>query len=136
MVTKRGRLYLLLAAGVLIAAALIGSLLLDRTSESARLCRTINSYGYSILPGDLYPAASWEEQSIRALLPGTGLDAAVSASVQAGFPSDIDRVGTVSLVMAKHTGDDVITLYLVDGEIELGFVQTAGSEHVRTLGGE
>jgi hypothetical protein len=35
--------------------------------------------------------------------------------------------------MANAGDDDVVTLYLVDGEIELGFVQVKGTGAVRAL---
>ena len=49
-------------------------------------------------------------------------------------PSDIDRTGHITLLMANIGSDNVITLYLIDGEIELGFVQTKGTQTVRALG--
>jgi len=38
------------------------------------------------------------------------------------------------LIMANVGEQDVVTLYLVNGEIELGFVQVTGTGTVRALG--
>ncbi|HWR24199.1 MAG TPA: hypothetical protein VN366_12055, partial [Feifaniaceae bacterium] len=69
-----------------------------------------------------------------ALLSGAELDAAISASKETGFPSDVNKTGDVTLIMANAGGDDVITLYLVNGEIELAFVQVTGSDAIKALG--
>ena len=134
MIGKRGRWILLIAAGVLLVAAFLWNARLNSTSEGARLCRIVNEFGYALHPDDLYPTGAWNDTSIRALLPETELSDAVAASKSAGFPSDIDRAGQVTLVMANVGNDDVVTLYLVDREIELGFVQVAGTQGVRALG--
>ena len=104
--------------------------------RGARLCRIVNEFGFALHPDDLYPAGAWNDTSIRALLPETELSEAVAASKDAGFPSDIDRTGQVTLVMANVGNDDVVTLYLVDGEVELGFLQVKGTETVRALGAQ
>ncbi len=134
MIGKRGKWILLIAAGALLVAAFLWNAHLSATSEGARLCRTVNEFGYALHPDDLYPAGVWNDTSIRALLPETELAEAVAASKSAGFPSDIDRAGQVTLVMANVGDDDVVTLYLVEGEIELGFVQVTGTGAVRALG--
>lgn len=134
MIGKRGRWILLIAAGVLLVAAFLWNAHLSATSEGSRLCRIVNEFGYAIYPDDLYPAGAWNDTSIRALLPETELADAVAASKSAGFPSDIDHAGQVTLIMANMGNDDVVTLYLVDGEVELGFVQVTGTGAVHALG--
>jgi hypothetical protein len=70
---QAGRWMLLIAAGALLAAALLWNAHLSATSEGARLCRTVNEFGYALHPDDLYPAGAWNDTSIRALLPETEL---------------------------------------------------------------
>ena len=123
----------MIAAGALLLIAAVWSLFLSGGAGAA-LASKMNSYGYTLTADDLYPAGEWKNISIRTLLSGAQLDAAISASKQAGFPSDVEKTGDVTLLMANVGGDDVITLYLVDGEIELAFVQTTGSTTVKALG--
>lgn len=130
----RRRRGFLIAAGVLLLVAAVWSLFLSGGTGAA-LASTLNSYGYALIADDIYPAGEWKDTSIQALLSDAELTAAISASKQAGFPSDVTKTGTVTLVMA-NVENDVITLYLVDGEIELAFVQAAGSDAVKPLGAE
>ena len=134
MEAKRNKIILFCAAGALLVIALIWNIHLNSTSEGARLCRKLNEYGYTLHPDDLYPSGAWNDTSIRTLLPDIALNDAVQVSKKAGFPSDVDRTGNIALLMANIGSDDVITLYLFDGEIELGFVQTKGTQTVRALG--
>ncbi len=76
----------------------------------------------------------WENTSIRALLPNDDLAAITEASVAAGLPSDVDRVGTVLLVMANTVEDEILTFFYVEGTLELGFVQYKGSDAIHALG--
>ena len=127
------RKYFLLAAGALLLIAAVWSLFLSNGTGST-LAAKLNTYGYSLTADDIYPAGEWKDTTIRALIGDTGLDAAIAASKQAGFPSNIDHTGTVTLIMANTAGDEVITVYLLGGEIELAFVQVAGSDAVKALG--
>ncbi|HWR22007.1 MAG TPA: hypothetical protein VN366_00905 [Feifaniaceae bacterium] len=129
----RRRKGFLIAAGALLLIAAAWSLLLSG-GAGAQLAGTLNAYGYSLTADDIYPAGAWEDTSVAALLSGAELDAAISASKETGFPSDVNKTGDVTLVMANAGGDDVITLYLVNGEIELAFVQVTGSDAVKALG--
>lgn len=134
MLTKRTRLILLIAAGALILMAAIWSLVLYNTGDGDRICRQINAFGYTFAPDDLYVAGTWENSSIRALLPEEELTSAIEASLRAGFPSDVDQVGAVALLLANPAADDAVTLFLVNNEIELAFVQTAGGAEIWALG--
>lgn len=127
------RRWMLIAAAALLAIALGWRFSLNQTSVEGKLIRTLQTHGYIVTADDLYPAAVYRDTSIRALLPELELAQAVSASLAAGFPSDIERAGQVALYMVMLENKDVITLYLVDGETELGFVQTPDSEYVYPL---
>ena len=134
MEKKRKKAGTYIIAAVLLAAGLLWNAALERNSESGRLMKTLKSYGYSLTRDELHPIGTWEEQSISALLSEVKLNKAVEASKAAGFSSDIERKGTVSLIMADAGGGSVLTLYLVNGEIELAFVQNPGSFDVLPLG--
>ena len=51
----------------------------------------------------------------------------VSAAKQAGFAADMDRRGEVSILLYQCE-KGVMTIYLIDGEIELCFIQTQSGE--------
>ncbi len=135
MIAKKYKKIVLCIAAGLLLLALVWQLLLNRGSESARLSGWLSqTYGYRFTAADLYAAQEWNDQSIRALLQEDDLPALIEASTQAGLRSDIDAVGTITLILAHAGNDEVVTLYLLDGEAELGFVQTTGRETVRALG--
>ena len=134
MEKKRNKAGSYIIAAVLLAVGLLWNAALERNSESGRLIKTLKSYGYSLTRDELHPIGTWEEQSISALLSEVKLNKAVEASKAAGFSSDIERKGTVSLIMADAGGGSVLTLYLVNGDIELAFVQNPGSFDVLPLG--
>ena len=129
----RRRRGFLIAAGALLLVAAVWSLFLSGGAGAA-LANTLNSYSYTLTADDLYPAGEWKNTNVKTLLSDAELTAAISVSKQAGFSSDVTKTGTVTLVMANVGGNDVITLYLVDGEIELAFVQVTGSDAVKALG--
>lgn len=133
--SKKKKNTLTILAVALLAAALVWSLLLNSRSEVSRLVRNLNAaYGYDLRAADIYPAENWEQRSIRSLLPETDLQAAVEASRAAGLPSDIDEEGHILLLLANTEQDIVVTLFLLDGQIELGFEQQRASDAVYPLG--
>jgi len=134
MEKKRKKAGTYIIAAVLLAVGLLWNAALERNSESGRLIKTLKSYGYSLTRDELHPIGTWEEQSISALLSEVKLNKAVEASKAAGFSSDIERKGNISLIMADAGGGSVLTLYLVNGDIELAFVQNPGSFDVLPLG--
>ena len=91
----------------------------------------INSYGYSFLSDDLFVAYDNADTSIADVMEDVDLTSAVEASRMAGFSSDVYKRGGVTLILA-NSGDDIVTVYLVDGEIELCFIQTTNG-NVRAL---
>lgn len=132
---KQKKRILLLTAMLLLVVALFWNFTLNKNGEGARLARKLNAeYGYALQATDIYPAADWQDTSIQALLPQDDLTEAVQVSRSAGLPSDIGRVGHVTLVLANAQADVVITLYLLDGDIELGFEQQTGVTGLRPLG--
>lgn len=135
MMSKRKKQIIFLAAMLLLAVALFWNMMLNKFGEGARLARKLNAdYGYALQADDIYPAADWKDTTIRTLLPEQDLEVAVEASRSVGLPSDIDRKGHVALILANAKANIVITLYLLDGEIELGFLQEKGTDNVLPLG--
>lgn len=132
MHSKRVKLIVFGLAGVLLLAALVWTLLLN-DGEGARIAAEVNRHGYTLTASDFYTAGSWKDTSIRALLPDTELSAAIAASKRAGYPADVDKAGTVALIMANPRGDDTMMLFFVDGTLEFAFIQVTGTDEIRAL---
>lgn len=131
---KRTRNLILAVAAALLIAALLWGGSVSRNSRLSALARALSVYGYSLGPEDLYVAHSGGKGSIEALMGDMDLNAAVEASRAGGFSSDIHREGNVELVLAALPNEDVITLFLMDGDVELAFVQRPESDLVYPLG--
>ena len=120
----------------LLAAALVWRVALNSTGELSKIRRTINDYGYFVGEDAIYPAGYMEAGSIAGMLADEDIDmqAAVNASKSSGFPSDVNRQGEVALILAAISDTEVITLFMIDGEIEMGFVQELDGQGVSPLG--
>ncbi|HWS28895.1 MAG TPA: hypothetical protein VN512_02150 [Clostridia bacterium] len=131
---KKTRAILLIVAAALLAAA---AFLYFASGNGAlkAVCEEVNAFGYAFLPDDWYTAGGQADTSIEALAGSEDLSEAVAASKAAGFPSDTEKRGEVVLLLGQLANDDVVTVYIVNGEIELCFVQTLGGD-VFSLGGE
>ena len=130
---RRTRVLLITAAAVLLAIAMTLNYRLEHLSERAKICNALAEYGYELGFDDIYVSGDTPDISIRELLEGIPLDAAVAASRAAGFPSDVDRIGDIVVLMAAISQDRVITIYTVDGQMELCFIQIVGSYEVEAL---
>ncbi|MDR1620637.1 MAG: hypothetical protein LBS18_08270 [Clostridiales bacterium] len=125
---KRTRRILLIVAGAILALALLWSVNLNISSESGRFAAYLrDEFGYVVDKSDIYPAGQWPDTTIRALFPDTDLDKMREASRQAGLPSEVDRRGDITLLLVNAAADDVLTLFVVDGEVTVGFVQNAAT---------
>ena len=111
------------AAGALLIAALVWSVLLGSNGFTARVERQLASHGVSVRAADLEQHSFKKQTSIRALLDGQDVSEAVEASLAAGFPSDIESTGDVICLIAPSQ-KGVLTVYVVDDAVELAFIQT------------
>jgi len=130
---KAQRLVLALGLSLFIMAAIF-RLMIARNDPAADIVSMLRSYGYSLRDSDLYIAGDYPNTSISDLLEHVDLKEAVALSKQAGFPSDIERVGDVVLILARSSEDEIITLYALDGEMELCFIQFEDSSRLGALG--
>ena len=62
------------------------------------------------------------------------LDAAADASREAGFSADVNRRGNIVVMLCAVSDEEVITLIIIDGDVEFAFIQVAGTDEVRVLG--
>ena len=96
---------------------------MEEQDPNRPLVELLEARGYQVESQQLYLVGSFPEQSIAQVLTGVDLEEAVAASLEGGFPSRIDAVGEVTLLLCALGNGDVITLFLLDGEAELCFIQ-------------
>lgn len=133
--SKRARTVLMIVALALLMAAVVWGTFLNGDDELKLLADRINEYGYELTRDDIYIVGETRDTSISDILAGQELDECVAASKAAGFPSDVNAVGDVVLMLVELDNYDVITVYLRDADIELCFVQNITSGEVSPLGG-
>ena len=97
---------------------------LEARNPNAPIVDMLRSRGYTVELDQLYYVGSFPDQSISQVLSGVDLSEAVAASEAAGFPSRVDQAGEVSLLVCMLGNGDAITVYLLDGEMELCFLQS------------
>lgn len=127
--SARGRNITLAVAALLLIAAVVLSSDIARNDPLADLADEINRFDYALTAEDFYVLGGAEDTSIAQVLGEEGADLApaAAASGQAGFPADTQSVGDVTALLAK-TDRGVITVYLLDGNIQLCFLQTEDGE--------
>lgn len=122
--SARAKTVIYIVIALLVLAAVLLSLKINSGSELSKLCRALNAYGYYFRPDDLTVAGGKANSCIAALVPADeDLTEAVSCSLAAGFPSRTDVYGDVVLFLAAIDDEAVITVYTLNGEIELCFIQ-------------
>ena len=133
-ITQKKRRIILTAAAVILLLCVIWLFTRGRSSERSRICAFLSDYGYECYEDDLLFAYDEKNTSIRAALSMTDaeLEDALTASKAGGFPSDAEKIGGVTLVLAK-CGDDTVCMYMLDGEFELVFVQD-GIGSIKAIG--
>lgn len=130
--SARSRNIVLIAAAAVLALALVLRLSISEDPRGA-LARELSAYGYALEAEDLYVLAGARDTTIEAVLRAgeqaapLDLAPALAASLEGGFPSDVSKTGDVTVLLAD-TERGVVTIYLLDGTIELCFLQTAGGE--------
>ena len=125
---------LLLVALCLLMGAVLLKLYIDRNNPFDQIIAMLDAYGYTVREDELYVEGEYRQTTIQALFKDVELAQAVEASEAGGFPSRIDRKGDVVLLLLATRAEDIITLYYLDGQPELCFVQTVASHAVKPLG--
>ena len=64
---------------------------------------------------------------------GQDLSEAVAASIEGGFPSDINARGDIMLLLLTLENKDVVTVFTRDGKAELCFIQRISSGEIMPL---
>lgn len=137
------RTSLIICAAVILAAAIIWNVSLNATGELTRLVKLLERYGYAVSTDKLYPSGSADNTTAAELFASEAndgksdaeiLDAAADASREAGFSADVNRRGNIVVMLCAVSDEEVITLIIIDGDVEFAFIQVAGTDEVRVLG--
>lgn len=137
------RTSLIICAAVILAAAIIWNVSLNATGELTRLVKLLERYGYAVSTDELYPSGSADNTTAAELFASEAndgksdaeiLDAAADASREAGFSADVNRRGNIVVMLCAVSDEEVITLIIIDGDVEFAFIQVAGTDEVRVLG--
>ena len=130
---KRTKILLAVAALVLLGIAAALNFRMDNLGARSEIVNRLNAFGYEFAYDDLYITGDTPDASIRELLGGVPLEDAVAASAECGFGGDVERVGEVVVLLARVSDTEVITVFTVDGRMELCFIQILDSYEVKPL---
>ena len=131
--TKGTRIILLSIAALLIAGALLLNASITEKHPYSGAAKTLREYGYTLDDDDFYNAGSFPDSTIQDILAGQDLSEAVAASIEGGFPSDINARGDIMLLLLTLENKDVVTVFTRDGKAELCFTDEDGRETRETI---
>lgn len=131
--SKNTKLIVLLFAVLLIVCAVLLNAAVTQQSPYKAVVEELTSRGYTLTEDDLYDVGRFENSTVADVLAGQDLTQAVEASIAGGFPADVNAVGDVNMLLLTMKNQDVITIFLRDGKIELCFVQRLDDSSVRPL---
>ena len=119
---KKPQTIILIAAGIVLALALIWALTRGAHSELGAIADRINELGYHFISDDLLIAYDDADTTISEALDKdeASLKDIIAESKEYGFNSDINKRGGVTLILARENAI-IVACYLIDGEIELLF---------------
>lgn len=131
--SKNTKLIVLMLAVLLIVCAVLLNGAVSKQSPYNAAVEELTARGYTLTEDDLYDVGSFEDTTIAQVLAGQDLTEAVEAGIQGGFPSDVNAVGHIRMLLLTMENQDIITIFLRDGRIELCFVQRLDDSAVRPL---
>ena len=126
---------LLLALGLLVGAVAM-KLHIANANPFNEIIAMLDTFGYTAREEELYVEGEYRDATIQSILRDADLTQAVAASREAGFPSRVEETGDVVLILLATREEEIVTLYYLNGQPELCFVQTADSHAVKPLGEE
>jgi len=131
--SKNTKLIVLLSAALLIVGAVLMNGAVSRQSPYRAAVEELTGRGYTMTEDDLYDVGSFDNTTIAEVLAGQDLAGAVEASRAGGFPSDVNAAGNINMLLLTMENQDIITIFLRDGEMELCFVQRLDDSALRPL---
>ena len=132
---RHAKRWILGCAGALLVVALVWRLFLAGDDELAGVARRMRALGCMVYGEDFYIQGNYLDTTIAELLPQVDVAELAKASEAAGFPSDTQKHGEVVVLLAELSSGEVLTIYMLNGEAELCFIQALNSGAVRPVGG-
>ncbi len=123
---------MLIAAGAILVIALVWLVLLETRGYARGVCSRINGFGYSVSPADFCTQGYGSGASIGEVI-GKDCSNIEELSRQAGFEADTETKGLVELMLYNINDDDVMYVWLLDGEPQLVFIESLKSGEVRPI---
>ena len=127
------KIIVLLFAALLIVTAVLMNGAVTKKSPYRAAVEELSARGYTLTEDDLYHVGSFEDTTIAKVLAGQDLTQAVEAGREGGFPSDVNAVGEIKILLLTMENQDIITIFLRNGDIELCFMQRLDDSAVRPL---
>ena len=124
---------MLIAAGIIFLAAAVWLIILESGSYTRKICSRINEYGYAVTPSQLFAKGYGSSVSISELLD-EDLTEAAAYSRECGFSADVEKQGTVELLLWKMDDDRVMVIWLVDKVPELVFIESSSTGEISPIG--
>ena len=134
-INRKTKIIAIAAAVVMIVAAIVLNGMITAKSPYRAVVEELTSRGYVMTEDDLFSVGRFESSSIAQVLAGQDLAPAVEAGKAGGFPSDVNAVGDISMLLLSMENQDIITIFLRDGQVELCFVQRLDDSALRPLDG-
>ena len=132
-IDKKTRNIVLVAAVAMLLVALFLRGTLEAGHPYEKAAQSLRQLGYTLDADDFYVAGTFGETTIAQALSGVDLEQAVEASRDAGFPGDPYAQGEITLLLLALEDGRVVTLFLRDGDVELGFIQELNTAEVVSL---
>ncbi len=138
--SARTKKILLIVAAILVVAAVCLYSIADNSSTLEWVCNELETHGIRISPSQLNYEGNAQNTSIRELMvteAESTLKAAIEASIDGGFESDIDAVGNIVLITGELESEDKLTVYIFENAdkpmyIALCFIQNSTTGEVRS----
>lgn len=128
--TASTRTAFLICALALIVIAVVLRVFITADSLSDRIARELKSHGCTVNADELSQQIYKKHASISSVMEGIDMTDALSASLECAFPSDMLREGELYLLLAPLDDEHILTVFVIDEEVEFAFIQVKGSEEV------
>lgn len=128
--TSSTRTALLICALVLIVIAVVLRIIVTADSLSGRIVREMKAHGCTVNADELSQQVYKKHASISSVMEGIDMTDALAASLECGFPSDMLREGELYLLLAQLDDEHILTVFVINEEVEFAFIQITESDEV------
>ncbi len=123
---------MLVAAGIILAAAVIWLIILESNSYTRAVCKSINAFGYHCAPSDFYLKGYGADVSISELVE-QDLSEPVELSKKCGYEADVLSKGVVELMLWNMGEDRIMCVWLVDRQPQLVYIENTKTNELSAI---